>query len=418
MEKKYMLNKCWKHKVFTEGIVFSSSKRSWCNAKYYLKSIPICLLFFISFTNLYAQQSAASIDVSGFSDSRHHWKDITDHEQVITPGKDQQSYKPSQIREIADNILLYQQPNGGWPKNYDMLAILTDEQKAMLAQHKDSNHTTFDNGATYTQIEYLSKAYSEIKNENYKNAALRGINFMLAAQYNNGGWPQFYPDKSGYRKYITFNDDAMGGIMDVLHDIVDNDENYSFVNDQLRTRVQAAFSKGIDCILKCQIKENGKLTVWCQQHDNIDLHPQNARTFELASKASEESSNIVALLMSIKDPGDKIINSVNAAMNWFKEVAIKNTRIKTISSTEESYKFHSTNQDRIVVKDSAAPLIWTRYYELETDRPLFANRDGKKVYQLSDVSRERRTGYAWYGYWPQKILNKYPEWLKKNKIRN
>ena len=86
--------------------------------------------------------------------------DITDHEQVIVPSKDQKSYQPANVREIADNILLYQQPNGGWPKNYDMLAILTDDQKKILAEHKDSNHTTFDNGATYTQIEYLAKAYS------------------------------------------------------------------------------------------------------------------------------------------------------------------------------------------------------------------------------------------------------------------
>ena len=66
------------------------------------------------------------------------------------------------------------------------------------------------------------------------------------------------------------------------------------------------------------------------------------------------------------------------------------------------------------MQDSSAPPIWTRYYELETNKPLFANRDGNKVYQLSDVSRERRTGYAWYGYWPAKLLNfEYPKWLEK-----
>jgi PelA/Pel-15E family pectate lyase len=382
----------------------------------YSKLIPIC--FFLFHNSLFAQKQSAIINISGFQDSQHHWKDIADHEQVIVPVENQPDYKPDQIAKIADNILLYQQPNGGWPKNYDMLAILTKEQKDILARHKDSNNTTFDNGATYTQIEYLAKAYLKTNNENYKNAALKGINFMLVAQYNNGGWPQFYPDVKGYRKYITFNDDAMEGVMSVLHHIIENDPSYSFINNEVREKVEKSFSKGIDCILKCQIKENGKLTVWCQQHDNIDFSPRNARTFELASKAAEESANIVALLMSIKNPGDKIIQAVNAAIDWFNKVAIKNTRIKVIASTEKAYKFHSTNQDRIVVKDSTAPLIWTRYYELETDRPLFANRDGKKVYQLSDVSRERRTGYAWYGYWPQKMLKKYPDWLKKLKSMN
>ena len=383
--------------------------------------LSFCLLIIFSFTflTLCAQKKTNIIDVSGFRDSEYHWKDITDHEQVIVPNKDQQSYQPAEVREIANNILLYQQPNGGWPKNYDMLAVLTDAQKQVLRKHKDSNRTTFDNGATYSQVEYLVKAYSKTSDSEYKKAALRGINFMLDAQYNNGGWPQFYPDVKGYRKYITFNDGAMIGVMTVLHHIVQNDSYYSFVDVATRKKVAQAFAKGIDCILKCQIIENGQLTVWCQQHDNIDFSPRNARTFELASKASEESTQIIELLMSIDLPGPEIINAVKSAVSWFKQVEIKGIIIKTITDTEEVYKFHATNLDKIVMQDSSAKPIWTRYYELETNRPFFANRDGKKVYQLADVSRERRTGYAWYGYWPQKMLNvEYPGWIKNVETKN
>lgn len=381
-----------------------------------LYKLSICCLIFFSlpFFSLYAQQKINITDVSGFSDSKHHWIDITDHEQVIVPLKNQQSYQPANVCEIANNILLYQQPNGGWPKNYDMLAILTDEQKKVLEEHKDSNHTTFDNGAAYTQIEYLAKAYSLTGDKKYKDAALRGIHFILMAQYNNGGWPQFYPDVSGYRKYITFNDGAMIGVMTVLQHIVHNVSYYSFVDSELRKEVEQSYRKGIDCILKCQIKEKGKWTVWCQQHDSIDLKPRGARTFELASKASEESSEIVEFLMHIHNPGKEIINSITSAVAWFKEVEIKGIRIKTIPAPEKVYKFHDAKNDKIVVQDAAAPPIWTRYYELETDRPFFANRDGKAVYKLADVSRERRTGYAWYGYWPAKMINiEYPKWLEK-----
>jgi hypothetical protein len=35
------------------------------------------------------------------------------------------------------------------------------------------------------------------------------------------------------------------------------------------------------------------------------------------------------------------------------------------------------------------------------------------VYSLAEVERERRDGYAWYNYSPQKILNKYPKWQQK-----
>ena len=382
-----------------------------------LKKLVFAALFFSIPVILFAQNDFKIKDVSGFQDSRHHWMDITDHEQVIVPLKDQPRYNPSDVRQIADNILLYQQPNGGWPKNYDMLAILNDEQKNILALHKDSLHTTFDNGATYTQIEYLSKAYTLLHEKKYEKAALSGLQFILKAQYENGGWPQFYPDKSGYRKYITFNDGAMIGIMTVLQHIVQNEPYYSFVNSELRSEVLKAYQKGIDCILKCQIVENGIPTVWCQQHDNISLKPVGARTFELSSKTSSESAEIVRLLMEIKNPNQEIINAIKNAVAWFQKVKIENVKIKTVPAKDVVYKYHEAKYDRVVVSDSAAPPIWTRYYELGTDRPMFANRDGEKVYELSDVSRERRTGYAWYGYWPQKIiLKEYPAWLQQNKL--
>ncbi len=379
----------------------------------------ILIISFFLYPPIYSQQKSpiknTVIDISGFYDSAHHWRDITDSEQVFLPLPNQKRYKPTQIRRIADNILLYQQKNGGWPKNYDMLAILTDKQKEILSEGKDSLNTTFDNGATHSQVEYLAKVYWITKDERYKSAAVRGIKFMLNAQYPNGGWPQFYPDTSGYRKYITFNDNAMIGVMNVLHEIVLNKPYFSFVNEKLREEVKLAFEKGIECILKCQIKENGNLTVWCQQHDNIDFSPRGARTFELASKCGEESSDIVLFLMSLKHPDDAIINSIKSAVNWFKNSSIKGIRLKTIPSTHIVYKYHKSDSDKVVVEDPTAPPIWASFYGLGTNRIFFANRDGKAVYKLSDVSRERRTGYTWYTYEPQRVLEEYPTWLNEIK---
>jgi PelA/Pel-15E family pectate lyase len=365
-------------------------------------SLSIIFTLFLFYSNSYPQYekkgNEKSIDVSGFYDSAHHWKDITDHEQFIVMLPNQKHYKPTQVKEIADNILLYQQKNGGWPKNYDMLAILTPEQKAILKEGRDSLRTTFDNGATHSQIEYLAKAYTILKDKRYADAAIKGIKFILKAQYPNGGWPQFYPDTSGYRKYITFNDDAMTDVMNVLHHIVKGSHDYSFVNNSLREKVIRAFWKGVDCILKCQIKEDGKLTVWCQQHDNIDLHPRGARTFELPSKCGEESCGIVLLLMSIQHPNKAIIKSVKGAVNWFKDSELHGIKVKT---------------DKIVVKDPSAPPIWARFYTLKGNKPFFSDRNGIPVDTLSRVGRERRDGYTWYTYAPHEVLNKFPEWLNK-----
>ena len=375
----------------------------------------LILIFLFSFISIYSQTEENIIDLSGFFDSAHHWKDITDHNQAFLPVEGQQYYKPSQIKEIADNIVLYQQKNGGWPKNYDMLAILTPEQKAILKEGRDSSRTSFDNGATYSQVEYLAKAYSKLKDEKYKQACLKGIHFILKAQYSNGGWPQFYSDTSGYRKYITFNDDAMVGIMNVLYHIVQNKPYYSFIDKIERETVKEAFNNGIDCILKCQIKEDGKLTVWCQQHDNIDFRPRGARTFELPSKCGEESTGITLLLMSIEHPNKKIINSVKSAVNWFKNSEIHGIRVERIKAPKVVFKYRTSITDKKVVKDPSAPPIWARFYTLNGNKPFFTDRNSIPVYSLSEVGRERRDGYTWYTYEPQKVLEEYPEWLKKIK---
>lgn len=352
--------------------------------------------------------------IEDFYDSAHHWYDINDEDRIIEPLTDQQRYDNDEIKAIADNILLFQKNNGGWAKNYDMQAVLTKEQKEAVLKSKDHTNTTFDNGTTHSQVLFLSKAYEALKDEKYKAGCLRGIEFILRSQYPNGGFPQFFPDTNGYKKYITFNDGAMTGVMNVLFKINNGSHEFSFADSSMKARVRQAYNKGIDCILKCQIEENSRLTAWCQQHDNINFSPRNARTFEPASISNMESAGIVKFLMRIKNPDEKIIRSVQNAVKWFDSSKILGLRVERIDAPETEYQYHSTNEDVIAVEDHDAHPVWARFYELKTHRPLFCNRDGKPVYSLAEVERERRTGYAWYVYDPQEILDKYPEWQVKH----
>lgn len=113
--------------------------------------------------------SGDSVDTNGFMDSSHHWYDIADEDHVISALPDQQRYQKRDVAKIADNILLYQKTNGGWPKNYDMLAILTEVQRQAVRAAENNLNTTFDNGAPHSQVDYLAKAYSIVKEEKYKN---------------------------------------------------------------------------------------------------------------------------------------------------------------------------------------------------------------------------------------------------------
>ena len=93
------------------------------------------------------QYEYLNFDTTEFYDSAHHWYDINDEEKIINPDSLQKRYSSSDLIGIADNILLFQKSNGGWPKNYDMQAILNDEQKSAILKSKGELNTTFDNGA-------------------------------------------------------------------------------------------------------------------------------------------------------------------------------------------------------------------------------------------------------------------------------
>ena len=372
---------------------------------------------FISFSAA-AQQDIAgnnkiSISLSNFADAAHHWYDITEKGTIVTPRPGHPRYEANNITAIADNILLYQKDNGGWPKNYDVQAVLTADQKDSLLHAKQMTNTTFDNGSTYPQVVYLGKVYSYTKIEKYKDAALKGLDFILSAQYANGGWPQYYPLENNYSRYITFNDDAMCGVMWLLKDISENKPDYIFIDNETRVKIQAAYQKGLGCILKTQINDAGLPTAWCQQYDEVHLQPAWARKFEPPSICNGESVDIVLLLMSIKKPSVAVIDAVQNAVTWFKASMIKGIRVETFAAPDLPTPYRLSKTDKRVVNDSLAPPIWTRYYELKTHRPIFCNRDSKVVYTLAEVERERRDGYSWYSYAPQKVLDKYPAWQKQ-----
>jgi PelA/Pel-15E family pectate lyase len=205
----------------------------------------------------------------------------------------------------------------------------------------------------------------------------------------------------------------MTGVMEMLKDIKDNKSYYSFVDKKRREKIDVAFDKGLACILKCQIKENGILIGWCQQHDAKTLQPITGRAYELPSICNDEGANVVLFLMSIDKPSKEVINSVQAAVKWFQESEIKGLKYREIPAPEIKYPLRVSKIDRIVVKDPNAPTLWARFYELKTHKPLFADRRGVPVYSLAEIDRERRSGYRYYTYEPQKVLDTYPMWKAK-----
>jgi len=317
-------------------------------------------------------------------------------------------------------MLLYQRSNGGWPKQFPRdkkvdynRELNADEKIELVSGYAGSIDATIDNEATTKEIRYLAKAYKQTGNKNYLRAAVKGFDYLLNAQYANGGWPQFFPDFSNYRSQITYNDNAMVNVLNVLYDAVYKKNDLDIIDEVYANRAVDAIVRGVQCILKTQLKQNGKLTAWCAQYNAKTLQPEMARKFELASLSGSESVGIVRFLMRIEKPSPAVIESVNSAVEWFNKVKITGYKYVDIAAPEEK-----SGRDRVLIPDSAG-VVWARFYDMETNEPFFTGRDSQRHKSITEVENERRVGYAWYGIWASKLLAKeYPDWKQKWYIKN
>jgi PelA/Pel-15E family pectate lyase len=121
---------------------------------------------------------------------------------------------------VAEQMLLYQCVTGGWPKNIDMTRPLTEAERARVVLDKQRrDDSTIDNGATTSQMNFLARLFQQTRDARYRDAFRQGVEYLLSGQYDNGGWPQFWPQPRGYQRHITFNDDAMVNTLRLLRDI-------------------------------------------------------------------------------------------------------------------------------------------------------------------------------------------------------
>jgi PelA/Pel-15E family pectate lyase len=303
-----------------------------------------------------------------------------------------------EARQVTQNILSFQAESGGWPKNASTTAgVYTGDRKALQA--------TYDNGATTDELRFLARVHVATGDAVSREAFEKGLRYILVGQYPQGGWPQFHPPGTGYHRHITFNDDAMVRILRFLREVV-TEERYAFVGGPRRRECADAFERGLACVLKCQVRIGGRPTVWCAQHDEIDFRPRAARSFELATLSGAESVGLTRLLMSVRDPSPEVVGAVEGAVAWFREARLAGIRVETVNDPKGP-----KGVNRVVVSDPQAPPLWARFYSIEGNRPVFADRDGVARERLEDIGYERRNGYAWYGNWPQRLLEvDYPAW--------
>ena len=287
-------------------------------------------------------------------------------------------------RLVGANVMAHQIENGAWPKNINFFSIpdtvlnpppsnLKPQTSNLKPQISNLTEATIDNGATTTEIRFLMRLFAATGDSLCLESALRGVRYLLSMQYDNGGFPQYFPRHDHYHARITFNDDAMVSVLRLLREVSLRRAPYGPFPLELSVEAAAAVDRGVACILACQYVQHGVRTVWAQQYDEHTLQPAPARAFELAGLCSAESAAIVEFLQTVSEDHPEVLPAIEDAINWFRAHQLPDGR-------------------------------WARFYTLEDNRPFFCGRDGVMRFSLDEIEEERRNGYSWYNTRPAKLL--------------
>lgn len=305
--------------------------------------------------------------------------------------RDERHLAAAQAAALA--LVRGQLESGGWdyliefdPKARRAWAYRSDSLSRDDASARRKNTTTFDDDNTQSALRFLIAFLATATNrppEDLKvvrEAVDYGLEKMLAAQYLNGAWPQRHtgrphptgehaprpaqvPEdwprdwpKADYGGFYTLNDhtqqDCIRTMLEAHRSL--RDEKY----------LQAAL-RGGDFLVRAQLPE--PQPAWAQQY-NFNMEPAWARTFEPPAACSAESAGVVRALVDLylETDDQRFLKPIPAFIAWSK-------------------------------RSQVAPGQWARFYELETNRPIYGDRDGKIHYTLEEITEERRRGYAWQG---------------------
>lgn len=327
-------------------------------------------------------------------------------------------YAGADARRIADTVVSFQTPAGGWGKNQNRDApprlrgqsfviienLPPEAANDIVSLDKGWRYVgTLDNNATVAEIRFLARVQAALPGKDgdvYRSTALKGLRYVLGAQYPNGGWPQIYPLQGGYHDAVTFNDDAVSRAAQLMLDTGTRKGDFAFVPPALASEAAAAAVKARTAILRSQVVIGGKRTIWGQQHDALTLAPTGARSFEPKSLASEESADLLIFLMKQPDRSPELVAAVRDGIAWLEAHALRD-----IGWTPKPGR-------RLVAMPGAGPL-WSRFYSLDTQTPIYGDRDRRILSDVNELIPERRDGYNWVGSGPAKAIAAYRKWAAK-----
>jgi rhamnogalacturonyl hydrolase YesR len=261
-------------------------------------------------------------------------------------------------RKAGDALVRGQRPSGGWhymidfdPKGVENW-YKNEASKfkwGMEEQRYFNGNATLDDGNSQGAARFLLRLYLSSKDAKYRTAVIKALDFLVAAQYPNGAFPQRFPRFKGYSHpgypdytgYYTLNDGATVTAIRVLVD------GYEKLGEK---KYLDAAKKAVDFLIAVQGPEDQ--AGWAEQYDPETMRPVKARTHEPAGYVVRESEQVIETLEVFYEmTGDRrYLRPIPLCIAWFERL----------------------NRE---AKEFLRPTA--RYYELETNLPIYVLRSDK-----------------------------------------
>lgn len=275
-------------------------------------------------------------------------------------------------RGAADALARGQLESGGW----DYVVDFDPAQRARWNYRHDRgtpaagatqrNISTYDDDNTQSALRFLlafldaAKASPDPRDARIREVLDYGLRKLMEAQYPIGAWPQrwdgkprdpaafpvtpasfpaSYPrtwQREVYYTHYTLNDNTQ---RDAILTLIDAHKRTG------RAEYLAAAKRGADFLVLAQMPE--PQPIWAQQYNGAN-QPAWARAFEPPAVTAGESVGAMRLLVDLYlEWGDeRLVKGLPAAIAWYR-------------------------------RSEVAPGRWARLYELQTNKPIYGDRDGK-----------------------------------------
>lgn len=281
----------------------------------------------------------------------------------------------------AGRALTYGQlKSGGWTNlvEFDPRSKRVGNYLRGQGSKKGNNFSTLDDGITPSALRFLMRLDKAEKfaDKELHAAVETGLAALLAAQFANGAFPQGWtapvispesPARASFPDYdwrtegrvknywdmYNLNDGIAGQVTQTLLEArsVYGDDKY-----------QAAALRLGDFLIAAQLP--APQPAWAQQYD-YNLRPIWARKFEPPAVTGWESQDVLEVLLALYSVSrdEKYLAPIPAALAYLKSSLLPDGRV-------------------------------ARYYELQTNKPLYMNRTGE-TYFLTHDDKDLPDHYGW-----------------------